>query len=251
MLALEMSRPVSTIVVQTSTSNRFSQKSTMTCSSWCSPIWPCATAIRASGTSSREPGRGPLDRLDPVVHVEDLALAQQLAPDRGGDLLLVVGADERQDRVPLLRRRRERRHLADAGDRHLERARDRRRAHREDVDVGPQLLELLLVLDAEALLLVDDDQAEVLEPHLAREQPVGADDDVDGAVAQALERRRRPRCRSGSGTAASPSTGKPAYRSANVSRCCCTSSVVGTSIATCLPSCTALNAARTAISVLP
>ena len=52
MLALEMSRPVSTIVVQTSTSNRFSQKSTMTCSSWCSFIFPCATATRASGTSS-------------------------------------------------------------------------------------------------------------------------------------------------------------------------------------------------------
>ncbi|CPU65257.1 Uncharacterised protein [Mycobacteroides abscessus] len=46
-------------------------------------------------------------------------------------------------------------------------------------------------------------------------------------------------------------TGKPAYRSENVSRCCCTSSVVGTSTATCLPSWTALNAARIAISVLP
>ncbi len=45
--------------------------------------------------------------------------------------------------------------------------------------------------------------------------------------------------------------GKPAYRSAKVAWCCWTSSVVGTRIATCLPSCTALNAARTAISVLP
>ena len=53
----------------------------------------------------------------------------------------------------------ERRHLADAGDGHLERARDRRRAHREDVDVGLQLLQRVLVLDAEALLLVDDEQA--------------------------------------------------------------------------------------------
>ena len=52
-LALEMSRPVSMIVVQTSTSNLRSQKSSMTCSSLCSPIWPCAVAIRASGTSSR------------------------------------------------------------------------------------------------------------------------------------------------------------------------------------------------------
>ena len=46
-------------------------------------------------------------------------------------------------------------------------------------------------------------------------------------------------------------TGNPAKRSVNVSRCCLTSSVVGTSIATCLPSWMALNAARTATSVLP
>ena len=41
------------MVVQTRTSKRFSQKSSITCSSWCSPIWPCAVATRASGTSSR------------------------------------------------------------------------------------------------------------------------------------------------------------------------------------------------------
>ena len=46
-------------------------------------------------------------------------------------------------------------------------------------------------------------------------------------------------------------TGKPVMRSANVARCCCASSVVGTSTATWVPSCTALNAARTATSVLP
>ena len=46
-------------------------------------------------------------------------------------------------------------------------------------------------------------------------------------------------------------TGKPAYLFEKVFRCCCTSNVVGTSIATCLLSCTALKAARTAISVFP
>ena len=46
-------------------------------------------------------------------------------------------------------------------------------------------------------------------------------------------------------------TGKDCMRSVNVLRCCWASSVVGTSTTTCLPSCTALNAARTAISVLP
>ncbi len=46
-------------------------------------------------------------------------------------------------------------------------------------------------------------------------------------------------------------TGNWAYRSPNVPKCCCTSRVVGTRTATCLPSWTALKAARTAISVLP
>jgi hypothetical protein len=46
-------------------------------------------------------------------------------------------------------------------------------------------------------------------------------------------------------------TGKPDIRSEKVDMCWVTSSVVGTSTATCLPSWTALNAARTAISVLP
>ena len=51
----------------------------------------------------------------------------------------------------------------------------------------------------------------------------------------------------------SPATliGNPAKRSAKVFECCCTRSVVGTRTATCLPSCTALNAARIAISVFP
>ena len=51
--ALAMSSPVSMMVVETSTSNRFSQKSTMICSRRDSPILPWATSTRASGTSSR------------------------------------------------------------------------------------------------------------------------------------------------------------------------------------------------------
>jgi len=36
----------------------------------------------------------------------------------------------------------------------------------------------------EALLLVDDQQSQVFETHPAGEDPVGGDDDVDGAVGQ-------------------------------------------------------------------
>ena len=45
-----------------------------------------------------------------------------------------------------------------------------------------ELLDALLVGDAEALLFVDDQEAEALEVHVLREQAVGADDDVDLAV---------------------------------------------------------------------
>ncbi len=48
-----MSIPDSMIVVQTSTSNLRSQKSRTTCSRLPSSIWPCAIAMRASGTSAR------------------------------------------------------------------------------------------------------------------------------------------------------------------------------------------------------
>ena len=58
---------------------------------------------------------------------------------------------------------------------------------RDHVDVGPQLLDLLLVLDAEALLLVDDQQAEVLELDVGGEQAMGADHAVDLAGAQPLD----------------------------------------------------------------
>ena len=76
------------------------------------------------------------------------------------------------------------RQLAHAGQRQLQRARDRRRGQGQHVDVGAQLLQPLLVGDAEMLLLVDDDQAEVLELDRLAEQRVGADDDVDRAVGE-------------------------------------------------------------------
>ena len=59
--------------------------------------------------------------------------------------------------------------------------------------VGAQRLEPLLVLHAEALLLVDDDEAEVREAHVLAEQPVRADDDVHRAVGEARERLARSR----------------------------------------------------------
>ena len=75
----------------------------------------------------------------------------------------VVRPDEREHGLPVLRRRVEHRHVADPGERHLERPRDRRGRHRQDVDLGPQLLQPLLVRHAETLLLVHDHHTQVLE----------------------------------------------------------------------------------------
>ena len=126
-----------------------------------------------------------VDVLHAVVHEEHLALTQELTADRLRDGALVVLPDVGEDRLAVLGRRVDQRQVADAGQRELERPRDRRRRERQDVDVGAQSLDPLLVLDAEALLLVDHEQAEVLERDVLGEQPVRADHDVDVAALHA------------------------------------------------------------------
>ena len=117
--------------------------------------------------------------LDAVVDVEDLPAARELALHRLADHLLVAAGDDRAHGAAVDRRRRDEREVAQARDGHLQRARDGRRREREHVDLRAELLDALLVRDAEALLLVDDEEAEVLEVHVLREEAVRADDDVD------------------------------------------------------------------------
>ena len=118
---------------------------------------------------------------------EGLAAALELALDRPPHQVLVVGADVGADRAPPLRRGLDRRDVAQPRQAHLQGARDRRRRERQHVDLQLQLAQQLLLLDAEALLLVDDQEAEVLGADVAREQPVGADQDVDLARLEALQ----------------------------------------------------------------
>ena len=136
------------------------------------------------GHELANPGGGLLDGRHPVVDQEHLTLAQELTADRGDDLFLVICAHEGQNRVTLLGRGGQRGHLADAGDGHLQGARDGSRRQGKNINGRAQALELFLVLDAEALLLVDHHQPEVLEGNLVAQQPMGADDEVDRAVGQ-------------------------------------------------------------------
>ena len=81
----------------------------------------------------------------------------------------------------------------------MQRARDRRRGEREHVDLEAKLAQQLLLRDAEPLLLVDDHEPELLRDHVAREDPVRADQHVDLAFGEVGERllhvRRRPEAR--------------------------------------------------------
>ena len=54
------------------------------------------------------------------------------------------------------------------------------------MDFGAELLQPLLVRNAEVLLFVHDQQTEVLELDALAEQRMGADDDVDLAVREVL-----------------------------------------------------------------
>ena len=71
--------PDSMIVVHSSTLKRCLWKSSITCSSSRSGIWPWATPMRASGTSSCKIALHAADAFDVVVQEVDLAAARQFA----------------------------------------------------------------------------------------------------------------------------------------------------------------------------
>jgi hypothetical protein len=125
-----------------------------------------------------------LDRRHAVVQKEHLPASVELSLDGVAEGRLVELDDGGLDRQPVLRRRLDGAHVARACERHVQRARDRRRGEREHVHRLPQHLEFLLVQHAEALLLVDDHQAEILEADIGLDELVRADDDVHRAGRQ-------------------------------------------------------------------
>ena len=148
------------IVVQTRTSASPAANLSITLSSWPSAIWPWPTTRRASGQQLAQLLGLGLDRLDPVVDVEHLPAAIELAQDR------VAHEARRTPRRPASG--------SAAGPPAASRSRDMSRTpasarlsvrgigvarERQDVDLALELLEPLLRRDPEALLLVDDDEA--------------------------------------------------------------------------------------------
>ena len=158
-LAFGMSSPLSTIVVQTSTSVLPATKPNMASSSWCSGHLPMGNAEARLGDDRRQSIGDQVDVVDPVVDEEDLPVAVELANDRLADQFAVEAANAGLDRLPIARRRGQVGDIADSQQRQMQRPRDRRGAHRQHVDLQPQPFEHLLRVDAEPLLFVDDQQA--------------------------------------------------------------------------------------------
>jgi hypothetical protein len=135
-----------------------------------------------------EPLRRRLDGVDAVVHEVDLAAATQLAQAGLADHRPVPLGHEGLDGQACGRWRGDQRQVAQSAECHVEGARDRRCGQGQHVHFGAQRPQPFLVADAEAMLLVDDQQPEILEPDARLQQPVGADDEVDLAGREACER---------------------------------------------------------------
>ena len=132
---------------------------------------------------------GVLDALHPVGHVVHLAMAVQLAADGTAHHVGVPLAHLHLHGPSLVGRGHDQAHFAHAGKRHLHGARDGRSRKREHIDTLAQVLHLLLMPHAEALFLVDDDQAQIVRVHIAREQPVRTHQHLHAAVGKTRQRR--------------------------------------------------------------
>ena len=104
-----------------------------------------------------------VDGFDAVVDEVDLAAALEFHLDGGADELFIELGDDGLDGHAVLGRGLDDGHVAQAHQGHVQGARDGRGGHGEHVDGGAHLLQAFLVADAEALLFVDDEEAEILE----------------------------------------------------------------------------------------
>ena len=128
-----------------------------------------------------------VDGFDAIVDEVGLASAFELHLDGGADQFFVELGDDGLDGHAVFRGRLDDGHVAEADEGHVQGAGDGRGGHGEDVYGGAHLLQALFVAYAEALFLVDDEQAEVLELEVFGEEAVGADEDVDFAVGYFFE----------------------------------------------------------------
>ena len=130
---------------------------------------------------------GVVDGLDAVGHVVHLSAATHLQTNRRTHHVGVVLPHVHDHGTTPGRRCGDQAHVAHAARSHLHGSRNGRGRKREHVNLLAQVLELLLVLHAKALFLVNDHQAQVLGVHIGGKQTMRADEHVDRALGKRLE----------------------------------------------------------------
>ena len=146
---------------------------------------PDADAQR--GNQLLSDGRHFPDGFDSVVDEVDLSSATEFALDSGLDQGFGEGGDDGLDRQAILGRSLNDGDIAQTDQRHVQRPGDGRRAHAEHVDILLNLFQALLVADAESLFLVHNQQTEVCELNVFRQDAVRADQDIDSPRRDALK----------------------------------------------------------------
>ncbi len=127
-----------------------------------------------------------LDALHVVVQVVDLPATLQFPQHRLAHHRRFVLADKGLDGEPLGGRGGDDGEIPHARHRHVEGTRNGGGGEGEDIHIGPQRLDLLLLTYPESVLLIDDEQPQILEGEFGAEQLVGTDDDIHLALGQLL-----------------------------------------------------------------
>ena len=118
------------------------------------------------GNESANLLRRRLNRLDAVMYVVRLTAALQFAQQRVAHQLKARLGDARGHWVAIFWWSLNRGEIANPREGEVQRARDRRSGQGHDIEFGAERLHALLGGDAEAVLLIHHEQAEVLEGHI-------------------------------------------------------------------------------------
>ncbi len=130
-----------------------------------------------------QPVGGFLNVFDVVIQVIHLAAAQHFAQDRLAHHQVVVLANKGFHRQTARRRCGNNRQIAHAAHCHIQGAWDRRGGQGQNVDVSAHRFDALLVAHPEAVLLVDNQQPQIFPLHVALQQLVSADQNINFAFA--------------------------------------------------------------------
>ena len=98
------------------------------------------------------------DRFDAVVYEKRLSASLFFTKNGIFDDRVIILRHIRLDGMAIRWRRRDRHHIADAGETHVKGTRDRCRRQCQHIDAGCQRFPLLLLHDTEALLFIDDEK---------------------------------------------------------------------------------------------